>query len=107
LSRIGDECRRIHEAQDVSSTGRGLGDHRATVGVADQDLATRDRVQRRPDEGDVGVGALEAQRGRARRIAVLLQAGHDLVPGARACPRAVNEDDRRPLGRQSAAGRNG
>ena len=104
LPRVRHESRRVDEAEDVGATCGRLRDDRSTVRVADEDLVAGDSVEGRLDDGDVGVAALEPERGRASRKTVPPEAGGHLVPAGRSGPRAVDEDDRRAAGGVDALG---
>jgi hypothetical protein len=83
----------VDQADDVRGAGRGVGNDRAAVGVADQQHRAVDLVE---EAGDVGrIGGHAAQRiGRGDDgVALPLQPLDDAVPAGRVREGAVHEHD--------------
>ena len=92
IGRVGGD---VDERLDVRVAGRGVGDHDAAVGVADEHDRAADLAQDALDVGRVGGDA--AQRvGRADDlVALVLEALLDAVPAGGVGEGAVDEDDGR------------
>jgi hypothetical protein len=107
LAVVWDVRRRIDQSADIAAPAGGVGDHEPAVRVSDQDLVSRDRIQRRPHDRHVVRHRRQAERRGRRLVAVLVQRGGNSVPSGRRCEGAVHEHDRRRrvrLGRSRADG---
>ena len=100
---VGREGGDVDQRLDVRVAGRGVGDHDAAVGVADEHDRAADRRQEAPEVGRVGGDAAQRVGGRDDLVAAVLELVDDAVPAGGVGEGAVDEDDGR-LARLAVAG---
>ena len=103
LARLRRERGDEDERADLRIAERGVGDHRAAVGVPDEDDRPGDLVEDVADRGGIAREAAQRVVGHDDGIAVGAQAPGHITPARGAVPRPVHDDDRR-LGRPDLLG---
>ena len=83
----------VDERLDVRVAGRGVGDHDAAVGVADEHDRALDRAEEGLQVGGVGGHAAQRVGGRDDLVALVLELFLDAVPAGGVGEGAVDEHD--------------
>ena len=95
LARLRRERGDEDERADLRIAQRGVGDHRAAVGVSDEDDRPGDLVDDVADRGGIAREAAQRVVGHDDGIAAGAQAPGHITPARGAVPRPVHDDDRR------------